>query len=390
MSQAKLIHDLGVELVRQGHAVVVAAPAEGARAPFELAEEDGLSVLRVKGPKLKGIPKVLRAVHEERLSARMWRGGRAFFESQRFDLVVYYSPTIFFGRLVARLKRRWGCPAYLVLRDIFPQWAVDAGILRKGLVWRFFRHRELQQYAAADVIAVQSARNLEYFREELPGRRYTLEVLYNWSPIDEGELPRSDLRARLGLTDEVVFFYGGNIGVAQEMDNILDLARSFPPEARVAFVLVGEGSEVPRLKARVESEGIHRVRILSAVGQREYLAMLREVDVGLISLDRKLRTHNFPGKMLGYMQAGLPILASLNPGNDLADVLDDHQAGLWSLSGQHDELRERALRLAGDADLRRRIGANARALLLAKFSAAAAARQVVARWSEEPGAPGGS
>jgi O26-antigen biosynthesis N-acetyl-L-fucosamine transferase len=285
---------------------------------------------------------------------------------------------------VARLKRAWGCPAYLVLRDIFPQWAVDAGILRRGLVWRFFRHRELQQYAAADVIAVQSPRNLDYFRRDPAPRRSELEVLYNWSPIDEGELPRSDLRARLGLGDEVVFFYGGNIGVAQEMDNILRLALAFPPEPRVAFVLVGEGSEVPRLKARIQAEGIHRVRILPAVGQRDYLAMLREVDVGLISLDRKLRTHNFPGKMLGYMQARLPILASLNPGNDLADLLDGHEAGLWAESGQDDALLKHALRLAGDVDLRRRIGANARALLESTFSAEAAARQVVARWSQGP------
>lgn len=380
-SQAKLIHDLGVELVRQGHEVAVVAPSDSVGAPLEVATEDGLTVARVRGPRIKGAGKVLRAIHEERLSSLLWRRGRPFFEQRRFDLVVYYSPTIFFGKLVRRLKRLWGCPAYLILRDIFPQWAVDAGVLRKRLVWRFFRRRELQQYAAADVIGVQSPRNLDYFRAELPGRPYRLEVLYNWTLLDEGELAGDGLRARLGLTDEVIFFYGGNIGVAQDMDNILRLAASFPREPRALFLLVGDGSEVPRLEEKLRRERIGNVRILPAVGQRQYLSMLREVDVGLISLDRRLKTQNFPGKMLGYMQAALPILASLNAGNDSASILTEAEAGLCALNGDDGQLLRHAVALAGDPELRRRLGARGRKLLEARFSASAAARQTVSRWA---------
>jgi glycosyltransferase involved in cell wall biosynthesis len=384
-SQAKQIHDLGAELVAQGHDVTVLAPSEAVVTPFEIAGEDGMRVVRVRAPRLKGVPKILRAIHEERLSSTLWREAGPFLEEQKVDLLVFYSPTIFFGKLVDRLKRLWRCPSYLILRDIFPQWAVDAGILRKGLPWRFFRHRELQQYAVADVIAVQSPRNLDYFRQELPGRHYRLEVLYNWAPLDEGELPASDLRMRLGLTDEVVFFYGGNIGVAQDMDNILRLAKAFPAEPRALFLLVGEGSEVDRLKARIADERIDNVRMLPAVGQREYLSMLPEVDVGLISLDRRLGTHNFPGKMLGYMQARRPILASINPGNDLAVVLAEHEAGLGSINGDDEALLRNATALARDPELRRRMGSSGRRLLEAKFSAPAAARQIVAHFPESRG-----
>ncbi|HEY8091905.1 MAG TPA: glycosyltransferase family 4 protein [Polyangiaceae bacterium] len=382
-SQAKLIHDLGVELLRQGHEVAVLAPSEAVASTVEVRMEDGLQVVRVKGPRIKGASKVMRAIHEERLASLLWRGAGRFLRDNRFDLVVYYSPSIFLGRLVARLKRRWGCRSYLVLRDIFPQWAVDAGLLRKGLIWRFFRHRELQQYAAADVIGVQLPHDVEYFRTELPRRRYRLEVLYNWMSLEREELPRADLRGRLGLRDEIVFFYGGNIGVAQDMDNILRLAAAFPAELRAAFVIVGEGSEVERLKAKVGVEWLANVHLLPAVPQGEYLAMLGEVDVGLISLDRRLTTHNLPGKMLGYMHASLPILASLNPGNDLAKIVPEGGAGLCSLNGDDATLLRDAVSLARDPELRRRMGAGSRALLEQRFSAAAAARQIVAAFSGE-------
>jgi glycosyltransferase involved in cell wall biosynthesis len=380
-SQAKLIHDLGVALVRLGHEVTVLAPSNAARPPFEIAEEDGLRVVRASGPRIKGAGRALRAIYEERLSALLWRRARPFLVGQRFDLIVFYSPTIFLGRLVGRLKRLWRCPAYLVLRDIFPQWAVDAGVLRKGLVWSFFRRRELQQYAVADVIGVQSPGNLDYFRT-LGRRRYRLDVLYNWAPVGEPACPPSTLRARVGATDEVIFFYGGNVGVAQDMDNILRLARAFPAEPRALFVIVGDGSEVDRLRAAIADERIANVRLLPAVGQEEYRSMLREADAGLISLDRRLRTHNFPGKMLGYMQAGLPILASLNPGNDLAEILGERGAGLWSSNGDDGALLQQAVALASDAQLRSRMGSSGRRLLEEKFSAAAAARQIVGHWSE--------
>lgn len=379
-SQAKLIHDLGVALHGEGHSVTVLAPSDAVRSPFEIRTEENLRIVRVRGPRIKGASRWLRAVHEERLSTRLWRRARPFLESERFELIVYYSPTIFFGRLVARLKRLWHCPAYLVLRDIFPQWAVDAGVLRKGLVWRFFRHREIQQYDAADIIGVQSPGNLEYFETQMVGGRYRLEVLYNWTSLEEAPPSASVLRARIGATDEAIFFYGGNIGVAQDMDNLLRLALAFPPQPRALFVFVGDGSEVGRLQRKIARERIDNIRLLPAVDQSSYLSMLKEADVGLVSLDRRLRTQNFPGKTLGYMGASLPILASLNPGNDLAALLTDTGAGFCALNGNDDELLEHAIVLARDSALRRRMGAHARRLLGERFSAAAAARQIVAPW----------
>lgn len=378
-SSATHIHDLAVALCDAGHEVTVAAPDDTLTARRSIAVERGITVLRVRTARIKGAPLALRAIHEVRLSGVMWRAGRRFFREHEADLIVFYSPTIFFGPLVRRLKKLWGCPAYLILRDIFPQWAVDAGVLRAGsLPHRYFRRREFEQYAAADVIGVQSPGNLRYFQERGLLDRYRLEVLYNWAPAEHGALPPSRLRDELGLQGKVVFFYGGNIGVAQDMDNLVRLAERLRGESDLYFLLVGEGSEVPRLRQAIRDKGLDNLSIHPPLEQRAYLAALAEFDVGLITLARGLRTQNFPGKMLGYMSFGIPTLASINPGNDLQDVLESHDAGLVCQNGEDAHLAQHALRLARDLELRRRIGENGRRLLRERFSAAAAVEQIVA------------
>lgn len=377
-SSAKLVHDLASELLRQGHEPVVVAPDDSIEAPSRESAEEGFTVFRVRTGRIKGASLVRRGWNEMRLSATIWKAGRGFFRSRPCGLVASYSPTIFFGALVRKLKGLWKCPAYLILRDIFPQWAVDAGVLRKGPAYLYFKKKEREQYAAADVIGVQSPANLRYFEERGWNRKYRLEVLYNWSPLEPPPAARVDYRREWKLQDKVVFFYGGNIGVAQDMDNLLRLAEAMREESPAAFLLVGEGSEVPRLRRLAESRGLTNVQIREAVSQEEYAGMVGQFDVGLITLDRGLKTQNFPGKLLSYLASSLPVLASVNPGNDLKDLLEAEGAGLVTLNGDDAGLLENARRLAGDAALRREMGSRGRALLERRFSAEAAARQILA------------
>jgi glycosyltransferase involved in cell wall biosynthesis len=375
-SSATQMHDLAIEFRRRNHEVMVLTPSDRISTDLEIATEEGLQAIRVRTRKIKGASNVFRATEEMRLSSLTWRRARRFLRTRPADLIVFYSPTIFWGALVKRLKSLWGCPAYLILRDIFPAWAVDAGVLRKGLVYRFFRRREIQQYEVADHIAVQSPANLSYFSKEFASRRYPVDVLYNWATLHEEDLPASNYRKQLGLCGKVVFLYGGNMGVANDVDNIVRLAARLSREEHIRFLLVGDGSEAGRLKTSVAENGLQNVQLLPAVSHREYLAMLAEFDVGLLSLDRRLKTHNVPGKLLGYMYWSKPTLASINPGNDLFEILEKNHAGLCVLNGDDETLALAALRLANDADLRASIGGNARRLLERDFSVEHAVTQI--------------
>lgn len=377
-SSAKLAHDLAAEISAQGHEMFVATPDSTLTRHRVIEERDGVTILRVRTGRIKDVHFVVRGLNEAQLSNSLWTAGRSFFRRHPCDLIIVFSPSIFFARLAQRLKQLWDCPTYLILRDIFPQWAIDAGVLppRAPQTW-YFRHKERQQYRVADRIGVQSPANLDYFDGHDLVRPDQLDVLYNWIRLDDTEPAPSDYRTEFGLTDKVVFFFGGNIGVAQDMDNLLRLADGLRDDPRGHLLFVGDGSEWSRIRALLDGGTLPNVSLLPSVSQDIYRSMLSEFDIGLISLDRRLKTQNFPGKMLGYMYFAKPMLASVNPGNDLAPLLRNHDAGLVSINGDEAGLLQHARQLLDDPGLRARLGSRGRKLLEQTFSADAAVRQIV-------------
>jgi len=377
-SSAKLIYDLALEFKKMGHSVTVVAPDDSISSSFTYNIESGIEVIRIRTYKIKGAARLLRGFNELILSTTIWRKAKKYFLRNRFDLIAYYSPTIFFGPLIARLKKLYNCSAYLILRDIFPQWAVDVGILKaKGLFYKIIKLYEKKNYDASDCIGVQSAGDLKYFTDNGLDRIHNLEVLYNWMALDEKSVAKRSYRVKIGLNGKIVFFYGGNIGLAQDVDNLLRLAENLAKEPKAHILLVGDGSEVPRVKRVINQKGLTNITIHAPVPQEDYMTMLSEFDVGLISLDKNFRTHNFPGKMLGYMYHSKPILASINAGSDLKNVLDAHQAGLVCYNGEDDIFCEYAIRLVNDENFRKNLGRNARSLLESKFSVTTAANLIL-------------
>jgi len=388
-SSAKLIYDLGLEFLRLGHQVTILTPSNLIVQKFEISTEDGLRVARVKSPQIKGASKPLRGLHEARLSSLIWRRSKKFLRENPVDLIIFYSPTIFWGALVARLKSLWHVPAYLILRDIFPDWAVDAGVLRAGLIHSYFRRKAIQQYDNADVVGVQSPGDLKYFAHRSADRADRLSVLYNWTALREPDLPKTNYRSRFGLQNKVVFFYGGNLGVAQDVDNILRLASGLTGHPHIHFLLVGEGDGVPRIQRAIAEQSLRNILLVAPVEQRQFLSMVSEFDVGLISLDRRLASHNIPGKLLSYLYWGIPVLASVNSGSDLFVLIGDFQAGICVINGDDEKLRIAAVQLAVNAPLRADLGRNARSLLEANFSVQSAAAQILKSVSELSRGPSG-
>lgn len=376
-SAALMMHELGLEFKRLGHDVIIVAPDDSLTVPKCTSKRNDLTVLRVRTGKIKSACKFNRAVNEILLSSTIWKAGKSFFQANRCDLVVFYSPSIFLASLVKKLKKLWKCKTYMILRDIFPQWALDTGILKKGLIYNYFRFKELQQYEVADIVGIESSGNKAYFTKNGLDNKIKLEVLHNWTTLDKKNSPESNYRQRLRLNDKVVFFYGGNIGIVQRMDNIIALAESLHNHRNIHFLLVGDGSEVPRLKKIIKEKELCNITIHPPVSQDKYLDMLRQFDVGLITLDQNLKSHNYPSKMLGYMYYSMPILAGINRENTLKRLLEDSQAGFACLSIEHKKFRNYALKLADNHALRQKMGRNARILLEEKFSVNKAVTQIL-------------
>lgn len=375
---AKMFHELAIQFVKSGHEVTVITPADNIEKALEISNIDGVITWRFRSGKLKGVGKVKRAVNETLLSFLAWKAIRDYISADTFDGVVYYSPSIFFGYLVSKIKKRCQCPAYLVLRDFFPQWAIDTGIIKSGsLIEKYFRHFELQSYQASNMIGVMSEKNKSLF-ESLYGKDYPVEILRNWACLSPNNTVGENIvRDRLNLKNKIIYFYGGNIGHAQDMANLMRLAKNMRYYKAAHFMFVGQGDEVDLIIKLAKEWQLDNFSYFPAVEQKEFKEILSSIDVGLFSLSAKHSAHNFPGKLLGYMVQSIPILGSVNQGNDLLDLINDNAAGYITINGDDEALLSNALSLYHDSVLRKSLGESGYKLLTQEFSVVSAEKAIL-------------
>lgn len=179
-SGAVQLRDLSREFVRQGHSLTVLLPSADLDRPWLIEDMDGVQVLRLRAPRTKDVNYVRRTIGEFVMPFSMQRNlSKSPLANEKWDSVVWYAPSIFHGPLVSALKRQSHCRGYLIIRDIFPEWAVDMGLMGRGLPYWFFRSVADYQYGVADVIGVQTPGNLGYFAGWKKGSGRRLEVLQN-------------------------------------------------------------------------------------------------------------------------------------------------------------------------------------------------------------------
>lgn len=372
----KMMHELAEEFISNGHLVTVVTPSFKMETPFNLSKLNSVKVCRFNSGEIKNVSKLKRAINESLLSFRAWNACKKYFRENKHDLIVYYSPSIFWGPLVWRLKNLWGASTYLVLRDFYPQMFFDEGLINKySPIAFYFRFFEWLCYLPADKIGIESPKNLEWFSR----RKYVkkpLKVLYNWAtnkPINS----ENEFRNKLNLQNKIIFFYGGNIGPQQDMMNLIRLVKSMIDEKKAHFVIIGDGFALKLLKNKVNSLNLNNLTLLPSVSQEEYKKMLSEFDVGLFSLNKNHTTHNIPGKLLGYMVQSKPVLGSINKNNDIKEIIEKANAGFITINGDDETFIHNAKELVKNKNLRNEMGKNSNKLLMKTFSVEEAARNIL-------------
>ncbi|MBR0688852.1 glycosyltransferase family 4 protein [Bradyrhizobium manausense] len=389
-SAAVQLRDLSREFAAQGHRPVVIVPSPMSDKPWVVEQLDGVEVLRVAAPPTRSPSFVRRAIAEMWLPFAMYFNiRRSPFASANWDLLVWYSPPIFFGPLIAKLLRKSKgtskARTYLILRDIFPEWAVDLGLVRRGPVYLVFKAIAAFQYSVAQVIGVQTESNLHYLKKwARPPRR--IEVLRNWLEVTP-DIGSSIVVKNTPLAGRKIFVYIGNMGVAQGMDIFIDLIHSLRDRRDIGFLFVGRGTEFARLEAEKASRDLSNAMFFGEIDSSEIPGLLAQCHVGMVALHPDHKTHNIPGKFVSYVQYGVPVLARVNPGTDLMTLIETEQVGKVYVGNSVNELKELAEQLMDDEALRQSMSERGRELGRSMFSPAVAAQQIVA--STVVPAPGG-
>ena len=331
--------DLLREFVKHGDEVYVVSPVEKRKGmDTHIIKEKHATILKQKIGNVQKTKSLFeKGLSTVTLESKIISGIKKYFNNVKFDLILYSTPPITLCKAIEYVRKRDNAKTYLLLKDIFPQNAVDIGMLSKdglkGFVYRYFRNKEKKLYALSDHIGCMSQANVDYvIKHNLEVDPKKVEVCPNSiEPIDMSvtEEHRIEIRQKYGIPlDKKVFVYGGNLGKPQGIPFLIDCLRA-AKDTGAFFLIVGDGTEYGKLEAYVENERPAHVKLMQRLPKEDYDAMVGSCDVGMIFLDHRFTIPNFPSRLLSYMQAKLPVLAVTDPNTDIGKVIVGGGFGWW-------------------------------------------------------------
>lgn len=338
-------HGIYSDLIRkfrdEGHQVTIVTPRERRLGEqTSLKEVDGVQILGVRTlnlQKTNAIEKGIGQVMVERLFKQAVKKHLGNFKA---DLILYSTPPITFPKVIQYLKKsNPQAKTYLLLKDIFPQNAVDLGMMSKsgvkGALYRFFRKKEKKLYALSDHIGCMSPANVQYILKHNPEiATDRVEVAPNSYEVQETtvltEGQRRLIRQKYDLpTDKPIFIYGGNLGKPQGIPFLIKCLDANAGREDCHFVLVGNGTEYAKLEAWFSSKRPQSVSVFQRLPKEDYDQLVRACDVGLIFLDYRFTIPNYPSRLLPYLMEKKPIIAATDPNCDTGSIAEQNSYGFW-------------------------------------------------------------
>lgn len=336
--EARTIYtDLLREFMKHGHEVYCISPVERRTGiPTHFEENGHLLKLRIGNTQKTNM--IEKGISTVMIESQFVSAINRYYSNIKFDLVLYSTPPITFANVVKYVKKRDGAKTYLLLKDIFPQNAVDLGMMKKkglyGLIYKYFRMKEKKLYSFSDRIGCMSQANVDYLLRNNPGLvKNDVEVCPNCIEVCDvrlSEEERTGMRNKYGIPlDKIVYVYGGNLGKPQGIPFLIDCLRSQRNNQDAFFLIAGDGTEYEKLHSFVAEENQQNVKLLKLLPKSDYDKMIAACDVGMIFLDHRFTIPNFPSRLLAYMQAGLPVLACTDPNTDIGKVAVEGGFGWW-------------------------------------------------------------
>ena len=373
-SGAIIIGDLAEHIAEQGHLVTVITFNEAQDKKVQTHSANNITVVSLRS-KWRDRNRILRAISECFYSFQIKKILKQDNKWQ-YDYCICYSPSIFYGAALKFIRETCKAPIYLIVRDIFPKWALDAGVLKKNIIFYFFKYIEKQLYQNADFVGIESKNDLEYFYAyKTPD---SVEVLDNWgSKLDIKNIPCTlDTQKK-----KIQIIYGGNIGDAQDLLNLIRGIDFNAIEGLAELTIMGSGNQLQLIREYGQEHCISNLCVLDQVPRKEYLQHLKAADIGLVSLNSKLKSNNFPLKMMGYLQLGLPILASVNPGNEIIELIQEQKIGAVAIAGNHLDFNQKLIYLLSDLKKLQVYKENSLSLFEERFTVAASLNQINKRFN---------
>lgn len=360
LEKSNIYTDLLREFVKNKHDVYVISPVERKKQErTHVIQNDDVTILKLKIGNMQKINVIEKGISTLLVEKQFIDGIKHYFSNVQFDFVLYSTPPVTLGKAIEYVKKRDGAKTYLMLKDIFPQNAIDMGMLSKkglkGIIYKYFRSKEKMLYKISDYIGCMSQANIAYVlrhNPEINSKKVQLcpnsiRVLDKSVSLED----RERIRAKYGIPQgKKVFIYGGNLGKPQGIDFLIRCLKSQKENKDAYFVLVGAGTEYGKLETYIEQDKPINVTLLRWLEKEDYDMLVAACDVGMIFLDFRFTIPNFPSRLLTYMQAKIPVLAVTDDTTDIGQVIVEGGFGWWCRSDNVDEFNK-VIKLATGSQL---------------------------------------
>lgn len=363
IAEQSIYQDLLRKFRDEGHYIYIVSPIERRyNKKTNLVNEDKVTILNVWTPNIQKTNIIEKGFGTLILEFLFKKAINKFFKNEKFDLIMYSTPPITFTRLVESLKRENNAKTYLLLKDIFPQNAVDLKMMSaSGMLYNYFRRREIELYMMSDWIGCMSLENKKYILKHNP---YIDEKKVEVNPnsiylkeVNTSNYIQSELLCKIPK-NKIIFLYGGNLGKPQGIDFLLDVILEAKNNPKAFFIVVGSGTETKRIIEWFKVNVPENALFINELNQHDYDILLQSSHVGLVFLSPTFTIPNYPSRILPYMKNRLPILFATDVNTDVGKEAEKYEYGFWCESGKLDEFTKFIELFTYNPDLRIKMGIN--------------------------------
>lgn len=393
-SSQKMTIDVANELVKNGNQIFIVCP-EDAENPCcdHFVKISDIYYLFVPNTYSHGkISLVKKAIKMLTVDSVYKRAIKKAVKDITIDLILYSTPPITLINTIKWVKKYCGAKTYLMLKDIFPQNAVDMGMMKKsgvmGLVYSYFRKKEKAFYHVSDHIGCMSEANIRYVKEhnpEIPDEKLGLCVnSYKEEPMVQ--IDKAKVCEKYGIPqDKTVFLYGGNLGKPQGLGYFVKILKENKDREDCFFLICGSGNEQDKITNYISEENPTNVKYMGLISPLDFDRLTMACDVGMVFLDHRFTIPNYPSRTLSIMLNGKPVLAATDKNTDIGEMILEADCGWWCESTDTAPMNQFINEICKFPDVAKEKGCNARAYYETHFTSSIACRQILDQISENGG-----
>ena len=311
----------------EGHELFIVTPTERRfREKTKLNIIDHVNILQVKTLNIQKANIIEKGIGTLLIEYQFLNAINKHLNHKKFDLILYSTPPITLTKVIIKIKKKDGAGTYLLLKDIFPQNAVDLGMIKKNsYLHKYFRKKEKLLYSISDFIGCMSPANIDYIKRNNPQLDPAI-IEENPNSIEIVEITRTDsyrkdiFKKYNILSNSTVLLYGGNFGKPQGIDFLIKVLESHLNNSSVFFFLVGSGTEYKKLNNWFTSYMPSNAILIPGLPKADYDLLVQACDVGMIFLDNRFTIPNFPSRLLSYLENKLPVLVATDENSDMGII----------------------------------------------------------------------